>query len=376
MKIVTINLPENDLEMIEYFIAQGRFPSRSELVRYAVREFIRNELKVEKEERKFMAKKKVKKNTEKKDQDLELTRLKTEIIDIEEGNSIDDFFSPKLHYYKETASPIFRKLNQSFRAPNKAIKMAWKIYSDIIKQNIAPKRPIEHLVSASYYIATRIIEFTVLIEDIAELIEIRKMSLMSTISLITIKILMPINLKINPITEKELIFKFCNDLRLPKSIAEKTIKLLDTVRVIDKDLGRRGNKSFIAAAIYISCRNSKNRRSQAKIANLARVSTVTLRDRINKIKSVKGYDEWSKKIFARDLKMSIIDSQKLVESILQEGKPIEQKVDVNNQETLNTLLAKLDNLITKGVYQSRMDALRAVLKEFLEDKKKDLDVED
>ena len=73
--------------------------------------------------------------------------------------------------------------------------------------------------------------------------------------------------------------------------------------------------------------------------------------------------------------MSIIDSQKLVESILQEGKPIEQKVDVNNQETLNTLLAKLDNLITKGVYQSRMDALRAALKEFLEEKK-NFDVED
>lgn len=291
MKIITINLPESNLEIIKYFILQGRYPSRSEAIRYAVKEFIRNELKNEKEEKKFKTKQKMIKNGEKKIQEFESVRLKKGIREFVKGKSVDDFFTPKLHYYKEIAAPIFNRLNQNFHEPNETIKIAWKIYSDAIKQKIAPRIPIEHIVSASYYIATRIIKYTVLIEDIVELIEIRKISLMRAISLISIKILMPLNLKINPITEKELIFKFCNDLRLPEPVTEETIKLLEIVRMIDKDFRKEGNKSFIAAAIYITCRNSKNRRSQAKIANLARISTVTLRDRIKKIKKVKGNDD-------------------------------------------------------------------------------------
>lgn len=40
MKRITIRLPEQQLDMIDYMVAQGEFPSASEAIRTAVRELI------------------------------------------------------------------------------------------------------------------------------------------------------------------------------------------------------------------------------------------------------------------------------------------------------------------------------------------------
>ncbi|MBY8986075.1 MAG: ribbon-helix-helix protein, CopG family [Candidatus Lokiarchaeota archaeon] len=47
MKIVTVNIPESYLESIERLIGEnGLYPSRSELIRCAVREFLIKELRM------------------------------------------------------------------------------------------------------------------------------------------------------------------------------------------------------------------------------------------------------------------------------------------------------------------------------------------
>ncbi|HUW90645.1 MAG TPA: ribbon-helix-helix domain-containing protein [Candidatus Nanopelagicaceae bacterium] len=47
MKIVTVNVPENYIEAIKKLIGRdGLYPSRSELIRCAVREFLIKELKL------------------------------------------------------------------------------------------------------------------------------------------------------------------------------------------------------------------------------------------------------------------------------------------------------------------------------------------
>ncbi len=47
MKIVTVNIPESYLDSIEKLVGEnGLYPSRSELIRVAVRDFLLRELKV------------------------------------------------------------------------------------------------------------------------------------------------------------------------------------------------------------------------------------------------------------------------------------------------------------------------------------------
>jgi len=46
MKIITINLPEKYLQAIQILNDQGIYPSRSEAIRVALRDFLANELKM------------------------------------------------------------------------------------------------------------------------------------------------------------------------------------------------------------------------------------------------------------------------------------------------------------------------------------------
>jgi len=45
IKIITINLPEKYLEDLQILIEKGFYPSRSEALRIALRDFLANELK-------------------------------------------------------------------------------------------------------------------------------------------------------------------------------------------------------------------------------------------------------------------------------------------------------------------------------------------
>jgi len=43
MKLVTVHLPEKFLEALDTLVAEGRYPNRSEIIRIAIREFLREE---------------------------------------------------------------------------------------------------------------------------------------------------------------------------------------------------------------------------------------------------------------------------------------------------------------------------------------------
>lgn len=49
MKIITINLPEKYLAAIQVLNDMGRYPSRSEVIRVALYQFLTQELKMEKD---------------------------------------------------------------------------------------------------------------------------------------------------------------------------------------------------------------------------------------------------------------------------------------------------------------------------------------
>ena len=54
LKIVTVNVPESYIEAINKLIGEnGLYPSRAELVRYAVREFLLKELRIAKNMAKY-----------------------------------------------------------------------------------------------------------------------------------------------------------------------------------------------------------------------------------------------------------------------------------------------------------------------------------
>ena len=47
MKLISVNLPESYLKVLEIFVADGRFPNRSEAIRVAIRDLIKTEYLIE-----------------------------------------------------------------------------------------------------------------------------------------------------------------------------------------------------------------------------------------------------------------------------------------------------------------------------------------
>ncbi len=47
MKLISVNLPESYLEVLEILVANGKFPNRSEAIRVGIRDLIKTEYLIE-----------------------------------------------------------------------------------------------------------------------------------------------------------------------------------------------------------------------------------------------------------------------------------------------------------------------------------------
>lgn len=47
MKLISVNLPETYLEILEILVADGKFPNRSEAIRVSIRDLIKTEYLIE-----------------------------------------------------------------------------------------------------------------------------------------------------------------------------------------------------------------------------------------------------------------------------------------------------------------------------------------
>ena len=56
MKLISVNIPESYLEVLEILVADGKFPNRSEAIRVGIRDLIKTE---------YLIEEKIKKNYEK-----------------------------------------------------------------------------------------------------------------------------------------------------------------------------------------------------------------------------------------------------------------------------------------------------------------------
>ena len=85
-------------------------------------------------------------------------------------------------------------------------------------------------------------------------------------------------------------FRFGNDLDINIKTQTKAADLLyesrkNGLRAMGKD-----PKGLAAAALYMSCKIEGEKRTQAQIAEIARITEVTLRTRVKQIKQYLKYD--------------------------------------------------------------------------------------
>lgn len=186
------------------------------------------------------------------------------------------------------AKPKLKMYTSKLNIPKYISETAWRIYVELTKKKLTMGRSIDGFIAASLYAAIRIHEFPKLLEDVSDVLMIPRRTLFRSLGLIIKEILPTLHLDYHPISAEKLVFLFGNIIGLP---IELQIEAVDIVKKISKKaflLIGKDPKGLAAAVIYLVAKNTKFKKTQAELAQAAKVTEVTIRSRLKDIKVLMG----------------------------------------------------------------------------------------
>ncbi|MFX0106069.1 MAG: transcription initiation factor IIB family protein [Candidatus Hodarchaeota archaeon] len=183
------------------------------------------------------------------------------------------------------AKPKLKMLTSKLNIPEYISETAWKIYSIVAKKKLTMGRSINGFISGSLYAAIRVHDFPRLLDEICEASLTPRRTVHRSLAMIIREVLPELNLRYQPITAESLVFRFGNELDLPITIQKNAINMLKNAS--KNGLKRTGKdpKGLAAACIYIAAKNGAIRKTQSRVADVAKITEVTLRSRAKQIKS-------------------------------------------------------------------------------------------
>ena len=165
---------------------------------------------------------------------------------------------------------------------------AWSIYKESAKKKLTMGRSIIGFVTASLYVAIRIHEFPMTLDEVTEGATIPRRITHSALGIVVQQVLPEMGLKYKPITPELLIVKFGNELNLSTIIQRNAVSMLENARIKGFTSNGKDPKGVAASLLYFVGKNSSDigdRRTQSEIAEVSKITEVTLRSRVKDIKN-------------------------------------------------------------------------------------------
>ncbi len=182
------------------------------------------------------------------------------------------------------AKPKLKMLTSKLNIPEYIAETAWKIYSLVAKKKLTMGRSINGFIAGSLYAAIRVHDFPRLLDEVCEASLTPRRTVHRSLAMIIRDVLTELNLSYQPITAEKLVFRFGNELNLPIRIQKTAINML--IHASRNGLKRTGKdpKGLAAACIYIAAKEGAMRKTQSDVADIAKITEVTLRSRAKQIK--------------------------------------------------------------------------------------------
>jgi transcription initiation factor TFIIB len=182
------------------------------------------------------------------------------------------------------AKPKLKMLTSKLNIPEYIAETAWKIYCIVAKKKLTMGRSINGFIAGSLYAAIRVHNFPRLLDEVCESSLTPRRTVHRSLAMIIREVLPELKLRYQPITAESLVFRFGNELDLPINIQKKAIRMLK--KASQNGLKRTGKdpKGLAAACIYIAAKNNSIRKTQSRVADIAKITEVTLRSRAKQIK--------------------------------------------------------------------------------------------
>jgi transcription initiation factor TFIIB len=161
---------------------------------------------------------------------------------------------------------------------------AIKIYKEVARQKLTMGRSIDAFVAGSVYAAIRIQNSPRWLEEIISMSQLPTKSVSRSLSLIINQVLPKFDYKYKQLSPFVLVPRFIQELNIDFEYSTKAMELLKTA--VHKGMKKMGKdpKGLAAAAIYLTVKYTNNKTSQSEIANVSKITEVTLRTRAREIK--------------------------------------------------------------------------------------------
>jgi len=190
---------------------------------------------------------------------------------------------------KWEAKPKLDLLASKLNIPFHIKETAWRIYIEAAKRKLTMGRSIIGFVTASLYAAIRIHELPRILDEVCDSQLVPRRTVHQSLGLI-LKIILPeMNLKYKPITSRQLIYRFGAELELPMEIQNQAVQMLKKAKKRGLKTVGKDPRGLAASSIYMAAKSSPNRiyhRTQADIADIAKITEVTLRSRCKDIRNL------------------------------------------------------------------------------------------
>jgi transcription initiation factor TFIIB len=200
----------------------------------------------------------------------EIYRLRKWQIRSRVHNSIDRNLAQAMSELERLASQL--------GIPQPIRELAALLYRKSIIQKLVRGRSIEAMVAATLYAACRIRKKPRPLDEVADAsrVDRKKLAQCYRLLLRNLKLKIPLS---NPI---DYIARFASQLELSSPVQLRTVEILNRSRDLGLTIGR-DPLGLAAAAIYVASIMLDDRRTQREIAEVARVTEVTVRNRYKEI---------------------------------------------------------------------------------------------
>ncbi|WP_461866242.1 transcription initiation factor IIB [Thermococcus sp.] len=172
------------------------------------------------------------------------------------------------------------RIASQLKLPKHVEEEAARLYREAVRRGLIRGRSIESVIAACVYAACRLLKIPRTLDEITEISRVDKKEIGRSFRFIARNLnLTPKKLFVKP---TDYVNKFADELGLSEKVRRKAIELLD--EAYDKGLtSGKSPAGLVGAALYIAGLLEGEKRTQREVAEVARVTEVTVRNRYKEL---------------------------------------------------------------------------------------------
>ncbi|MBW2986991.1 transcription initiation factor IIB [Candidatus Woesearchaeota archaeon] len=171
-----------------------------------------------------------------------------------------------------------KRVSSYLKLPKSVEEEAARVYTLAVQRGLVRGRSMESVVAGALYAACRRHEVPRTLDELSEASGIERKEIGRTYRFVTREL----NVKILPSNPADYIPRFASSLELSAKTQSKAVEILEKAHGAGLTSGR-GPTGIAAAALYVSALLHGEKRTQREVADVARVTEVTIRNRYKEL---------------------------------------------------------------------------------------------